>query len=345
MIEVTFERDPLEDLENMIATNGKISARECLERVENLPRGMADVVLFKLAKQWEKIDFSDLPRYEQIEATARRAKLEEKLLKSGQLKTGLDENDLLRVYLEELEEFSRMGDLKTLLAQYKTGDTEMAEKIVQLSLDRVVEMACDKFGYGLLIEDLIQEGGVGLWRGVLEYVGGDYEAHIRHWIGWYMTAALLQQAHLDGVLDKVRRGLVDFRDADLQLLYDLGRNPTMEEIAETMHISVEEADTYAAMFSQANTKEQLERARTPKEETPDDNHAVEDTAYFQTRQRIMEMLSTLTEQEVKLLTLRFGLEGGLPMDPQQAGQALGLTADEVIKMETTALLKLRQNAD
>ena len=54
------------------------------------------------------------------------------------------------------------------------------------------------------------------------------------------------------------------------------------------------------------------------------------------------MLSTLSEQEAKLLTLRFGLEGGLPQTPQQAGDALGLTADEVVKMETSALLKLRQ---
>jgi DNA-directed RNA polymerase sigma subunit (sigma70/sigma32) len=60
------------------------------------------------------------------------------------------------------------------------------------------------------------------------------------------------------------------------------------------------------------------------------------------RQRILDMLSTLTEQEAKVLTLRFGLEGGLPQTPQQAGQTLGLTADEVVNLEAAALTKLRQ---
>ncbi len=345
MMEFTFEKSPLEDLQNIIAAKGRLSAMECLEQLENLSEEQAGRVLFALSEQWEKIDISDIPTYEQNEQTVQRQKLEEKLIKSGQLMTGLEENDMLRLFLEEVEEISATGDLETLLTRYKTGDEEMAEKITNLSLNRVVEMACAMLGHGLLVEDLIQEGSMGLWRAVREYAGGDYEAHIRHWIGRYMTSALLLQAHTDGVLEKTRRGLADYTDADQRLLTELGRNPTLAEIAEAIHVSVEEAASYAAMLDQARAKEQLEQLRQPKETTPDDEQAVENTAYFQTRQRILEMLSTLTEQEARLITLRFGLEDNLPKTPEQVGSLMGLPPEKVVMIERNALLKLRKQAE
>ena len=87
----------------------------------------------------------------------------------------------------------------------------------------------------------------------------------------------------------------------------------------------------------------LQQATAPKEEeTPEEeNQAVEDTAYFRMRQRIEELLSVLPEQDAKLLTLRFGLEKGLPMSPEETGKALGLTVDEVTRREAAALALLR----
>ena len=140
----------------------------------------------------------------------------------------------------------------------------------------------------------------------------------------------------------MKTALEDFRDMDQQLLGELGRNPTLEEIAEAIHITPEEAATVAEMLTQAKLRQQTVLSREPKEETPDDNQAVEDTAYFQARQRVLDMLSTLSEQEAKLLTLRFGLDGGLPKTAQQAGEILGLTAEEAVNMEAAALSKLRK---
>ena len=99
------------------------------------------------------------------------------------------------------------------------------------------------------------------------------------------------------------------------------------------------ADTLEAarMMNKAKMESQ------PKEETPEDEQAVEDTAYFQMRQRIQELLSSLDEQSAKLLTLRFGLEGGVPMTPEQTGKILGMTPEEVVAAEATALMKLRTN--
>ena len=88
----------------------------------------------------------------------------------------------------------------------------------------------------------------------------------------------------------------------------------------------------------------LEKAKQPTQESqPEDDQAVEDTAYFQSRQRILDMLSTLEELEAKVLTLRFGLEGGSPCTPQEVGAKLALTADRVVEMEAAALEKLRKN--
>ena len=82
--------------------------------------------------------------------------------------------------------------------------------------------------------------------------------------------------------------------------------------------------------------------REPEPDPVEEEQAVEDTAYFQMRQRIQELLSSLSEADARLLTLRFGLEGGLPMSPEETGRQLGLTAAEVVERETAALSVLRK---
>ena len=344
MMEFTFEKSPLEQLLETLQPGESVSALDCLERIGDLSQEDGEAALLTLEEQAITLDISDLPRCSGDGEASVRLKLEQKLAKSGDLIAGLEENDPLRLYLEELSAIPAAGDENLLAEQYLAGDDDAAGQLVNLSLSRVVERACAMTGWGVLLLDLIQEGSLGLWQGVLHYTGGDYVSHICWWIDQYLAKAVLMQAHVGGTLEKMRCGLADFRDADQQLLSELGRNPTLEEIAEAIHISVEEAATYASMLTQARAKEQIARLTQPKEETPDDEQAVENTAYFQTRQRITEMLSTLTEQEAKLLSLRFGLEGGLPKTPEETGAVLGLTPEEVVTQEAAALLKLRQQA-
>ena len=147
------------------------------------------------------------------------------------------------------------------------------------------------------------------------------------------------QARENGVGQKMRKALESYRAADKELLTRLGRNPTLEEIALEMGISPEDAEVYQEMLRTASILEKAKKQ--PAEPQPEDEQAVEDTAYFQSRQRIGELLSTLTAQEAQVLSLRFGLEGGLPATPQETAAKLGLTADEVIRLETEALGKLR----
>ncbi|MBE7001598.1 MAG: sigma-70 family RNA polymerase sigma factor [Ruminococcaceae bacterium] len=341
-MEFTFEPSPWELAVDKLRAGDKISAMQCLHLLEELSEAEGEEALLSLEEKGVALDISDLPKSSGTGAAAVRLNLEQKLVEKGELLTGLAETDPLRLYLEELADMQSTEDAEQLAAQYAAGDDSVTQQLVNLSLNRVVESACQMTGRGVLLLDLIQEGSLGLWQGLLHYQGGNYVNHITWWIHQYLAKAVLLQASSSDIGQKLRRGMEDYQDMDQKLLVELGRNPTVEEIAEAIHVTVEEANTYASVLAQARLRQQVDSVRAPKEETPDDQHAVEDTAYFQMRQRILELLSTLSQQEAKLLTLRFGLEGGAPMTPQQTGEALGLTPDEVVQIETAALQKLRQ---
>ena len=119
-------------------------------------------------------------------------------------------------------------------------------------------------------------------------------------------------------------------------------NPTVEELAEALHITAEAAASIGDMLETARMMAQIKKEPEPEEEAAEENQAVEDTAYFQMRQRIADLLSELSEEDAKLITLRYGLEGGLPLNPQDTGKRLGLTPDEVVAREAAALAKLRK---
>ena len=140
---------------------------------------------------------------------------------------------------------------------------------------------------------------------------------------------------------KMRQALEDYRAVDERLLGDLGRNATVEEIAEELHMSVEETMAVARMLDNARRVHRTKAEVEPPEETEDDERHVEDTALFQMRQRILDLLSSLSKEDAKLLTLRFGLEGGKPLTPAEVGRKMGLTPEEVVAREAAALAQLR----
>jgi len=309
--------------------------------LEGLTEEEAEKALLLLEEKGVSLGVSGLPRTYGNTAATTRLQQEQKLAESGQLLEGLEKTDPLRFYMEEVQAIPQT-DWTPLVRRYAAGEDAVAQELAQLCLPMVLKQACMATGRGILLMDLIQEGNLGLWQGILHYTDGDFAEHILWWITQYLSKAIFLQARNCGVGEKLRQGMADYRDADQRLLEELGRNPTLEEIAEAIHITPQEAATYGNMISQAKLRQQVDDLQKPKEETPDDEQAVENTAYFQTRQRIAEMLSGLTEQEAKLLTLRFGLENGQPMDPQQTAQVLGMTPDEVIKLEAAALQKMRQ---
>ncbi len=288
------------------------------------------------------LDVGALPLDSGDGQTAQRLALEQALVAQGSLLEGLEENDPLKLYLQELAATPVTGDVNVLALELLAGEEAAREKLAGCMLSRVLARAGELTGRGVLLLDLIQEASLGLWEGLLHYTGGDIEAHCDWWICQYLAKIVTLQARNSGVGQKLRQGMEDFRAADRQLLTALGRNPTLEEVAAHMQISPEAAAVYEEMLTSARRMAQAKAAREPREQSPEDEMAVEDTAYFQSRQRILELLSALEPQDAELLTLRYGLEGGLPLDPQQVGARLGLTAREVVEKEAQALAKLRQ---
>ena len=338
-LDITFEDDYLADLPD----GGSVKASYLLTRLP-ADEDALEQILEELEQRHIALDISELPAQEPAGEAAVRLRREQELVRSDALLTALDETDPLRLYLEELAAIPAAGDPNVLAMELARGNTDVAERLVNLYLHRVVALAKQHTGYGVLLLDLIQEGSLGLWQGILAYCGGDIDAHCDWWIRQYMAKTVLTQALSGGLGQKLREGLKDYVDVDQKLLTELGRNPTLAEIAEAMHISEADAAVYGDMLRSAKNKQQVEAAREPAPATPDDDQAVEDTAYFQSRQRIMELLSQLSDREAALISLRYGLEGGLPLSPEQTGETLGLTAEEVVTMEAAALSKLRQDS-
>lgn len=292
------------------------------------------------------LDISDLPKAMLTGELGTRLRLEQQLARDGMLLTGLEANDPLRLYLEEIAAIPACGDIQLLGKQlYEANLTEREEpelwqNLLNLSLSRIVQIACEYTGYGVALLDLIQEGSMGLWQYMPLLCGEDFEALRDHCVRYVMKKLLILQAYANGVGQKMRQAMEDYRNVDEQLLTDLGRNPTLEEIAEALHMDVEAAGSVKEMIESARL---VNRAKTEPEPDPqEEEQAVEDTAYFQMRQRISELLSSLDETDAQLLTLRFGLEGGLPLSPEEAGKRLNMTAPEVVARETAALAKLRK---
>lgn len=345
MIEFEFEKSRWQQMVESIEYGGSLSAACFLTIMETEPEEAVDAAFGDLEQKRIALDVSDLEKPAATGETALRLQLEQKLVQSGNLTEGLDDNDPLRLYLEEVARTPAMGDPAVLAVEAVSGDEGAMDRLTNLMLSRVIALAQEQTGRGVLLLDLIQEGSLGLWQTILQYESGDFEAQCDWWIRQALAKAVTLQARNSGLGQKLRSGLEDYRDVDQQLLADMGRNPTLEEIARQMHITPEEAAVYESMLASARTMNRVKAAEEVPEESPDDEQSVENTAYFQSRQRIMELLSGLTPEDAQLLSLRFGLEGGLPMNPREVGEKLGLTPEEVVAREAAALAKLRQDAD
>lgn len=319
-LDIVFEDNGWKQIIDAKKSGQTLSAAQLLALLEQADETQVADALETLQKKHVTLDISDLPKFSVAGATATRLNLEEKLVRQNKLPQGLEENDPLRLYLEEL-------------AQMENGNDP-----VDRLLPQAVDCAKEFVGKGVLLLDLIQEASLGLLQGMENSQEGQ---ELTWWMRQYMAAAVFLQAKACGVGQKMRQALEDYRSVDEKLLTELGRNPTIEEIAQGMHMSAQEAGAVAETFQNVM---RMQRVKTPEpQQMPqEEDQAVEDTAYFQMRQRIAELLSTLNEQDAKLLTLRYGLEGGLPMKPEQVASQLGLTQDEVITREAAALAKLRQ---
>ena len=347
-IEVEFEDNGMQALLGPLKPGQHMSAAQLLTLLDDGSEEQLLDALDCLQEAGVLLDTADLPKTYGQSETAVRLRREEQLVREGLLMTALEETDPLRLYLEELAAIPVCGDTRLLAEELAkanaagNADQQLQNRLLDLSLSRVVELAEKFTGQGVLLLDLIQEGSMGLWQALADFSSGDFDAFRDAAVEMALARAVTLQAFADGVGQKLRTAMEDYSSVDDKLLTQLGRNPTLEEIAEEMHISSQDAAIVAAMVENART---MVRKAPPAEEAepqPEDDQAVEDTAYFQMRQRITELLSVLTPEDAKLLALRFGLESGKPQTPETVGKIMNLTAEEVVAREGAALSMLRQ---
>ena len=348
-IDVAFGDTELEKILSRLRPGDVLSAAELLTALDSESEETLLEAFDHLRDLDTALDVVALPRNAASGEAALRLRREAQLVQEGSLLTALEETDPLRLYLEEIAGIPAFGDICLLAEQLDEANREEREEpelwtqILNLCLSRVYELACEHTGLGVLLMDLMQEGSMGLWSALPCYAGGDFEA-FRDWhIRQAMAQTITLQAFSNGVGQKMRQAMEDYRSVDERLLAELGRNPTLEEIAQQLHMTVEETTMVASMLESARNVNRAHAETEEKEPEPDDQQAVEDTAYFQMRQRIQELMSQLEPREAELLTLRFGLEGGLPLSPADTGRRLGLTPEEVVAREAAALAQLRAN--
>ena len=338
-LDFSFDNSPWELFLSGKREGDRISAAHFLTLLEQETEDAVEDAFAALDDRKLMLDVSDLPVKQYTGQAALRLRQEAEIAEKAMDVSGLNPTDPLRLYLEEIRERPRQTDEKALAERAAQGDQRAAEQLMHQGLHRVVEIVPEFVGYGVLMMDLLQEGGLALWQAI-QVPEGDYLTRRDRAIRAAMAKAVTLQARANGVGQKMRQALEDYRAVDERLLAELGRNATLEEIALELHMTPEDAETVRKVLEDARM---LQQATAPKEEeASEEEQAVEDTAYFQMRQRISELLSVLPEEDAKLLTLRFGLEKGLPMSPEDTGEALGLTVDQVLRREAKALAMLRE---
>lgn len=339
-MDISFGDSPWEAWMDRKRYGDSLSAAQLLTFLEEETEEGVEDAFAALEDRGLKLDVTTLPSRQFVGQAALRLRQEEQMAKENMALKDLGPNDPLRLYLEEIASLPPAEETEELLRQAADGDEKAQEILTGAGLRRVAEIAKEFTGYGVLLMDLIQEGSMGLWKVVSGFSGGDYPSLRDDAIRQAMARAVTLQARESGVGRKMRQALEDYRAVDQRLLAELGRNPTLEEIAQELHMTPENAATVKRNLDDARI---LAQATAPKEEAEpeEETQAVEDTAYFQMRQQITELLSVLPEEDARLLSLRFGLDKELPLSPEDTGKRMGLTPQEVVAREAAALARLR----
>ena len=279
-LDVSFEDSPWEAFLRTKRAGDTVSAANLLTMLEEENEQVVEDALQALEDGGLNLNIFDLPKTSGSGEAALRLRQEAQLVEKGLNPKELEPNDPLRLYLEEVAQLSSTGDEQALAAKCAAADECAMETLTNLGLHRVLEIAKDHVGCGVLLLDLIQEGSLGLWQAIQGYREGDYDAYRDYWIRFYMAKAVFLQARANGVGQKLRGALEDYRAVDERLLSELGRNPTLEEIAEAMHISPEETSVVKKMLDDARLLAQAKKQPEPEEEKEAEEQAVEDTAYL-----------------------------------------------------------------
>ena len=264
---------------------------------------------------------------------------------------GVSIEDPVRMYLKEIGKVSLLSaDEEIELAKrMEKGDEAAKKRLAEANLRLVVSIAKRYVGRGMLFLDLIQEGNLGLIKAVEKFdyrKGYKFSTYATWWIRQAITRAIADQArtiripvHMVETINKLIR-------VSRQLLQELGREPTPEEIAEEMNMPV---DRVREILKISQEPVSLETPIGEEEDShlgdfiQDDNVPVpsDAAAFTLLKEQLVEVLGTLTEREQKVLRLRFGLDDGRARTLEEVGKEFNVTRERIRQIEAKALRKLR----
>ena len=276
---------------------------------------------------------------------------EEELIDPVELAAEYNLDDPVRMYLKEI------GQVRLLTAEEELelarrvseGDKAAKDKLTEANLRLVVSIAKKYSGRGLHILDLIQEGNTGLIRAVdkFDYTKGNkFSTYATWWIRQAITRAIADQArtirvpvHMVEVINKATR-------CNRKLVQELGREPTLEEIAEELNLPIEkiiEANRTAADTLSLDMPVGDEEDTTIGSFVEDDNTPgpVDATSNMLLAEALTEILGTLTDREADVLRMRFGMYDGRTHTLEEVGQIFGVTRERIRQIENKAIRKLR----
>ncbi|CDO01870.1 RNA polymerase sigma factor [Oceanobacillus picturae] len=346
--ELTIEQAKDQLLE-MGKKRGVLAYEEIADRLSNfvIESDQMDEFYEYLGEQGVEIigESEEDPNMQQI------AKEEEFNLNDLSVPLGIKINDPVRMYLKEIGRVDLLSAAEEidLATRIENDEDEAKRRLAEANLRLVVSIAKRYVGRGMLFLDLIQEGNMGLMKAVEKFdyrKGFKFSTYATWWIRQAITRAIADQArtiripvHMVETINKLIR-------VQRQLLQDLGREPTPEEIGEEMELS---PDKVRDILKIAQEPVSLE---TPIGEE-DDSHLgdfIEDqeavspsdhAAYELLKEQLEDVLDTLTDREENVLRLRFGLDDGRTRTLEEVGKVFGVTRERIRQIEAKALRKLR----
>ncbi|HEY4760887.1 MAG TPA: RNA polymerase sigma factor RpoD/SigA [Thermoguttaceae bacterium] len=275
------------------------------------------------------------------------------MTKTTRRRQGVSVQSPLETYLREINETSLLSaaDEHELAIAIGSGDSQARDRMVRANLRLVVNIARGYTGKGLGLQDLIEEGNLGLLRAVEGFdpaIGTRFSTYASYWIKQSIKRALINSAKTIRIPAYMVELLSKWRRASTRLAEELGRTPTPEEIARVLGLPRKKLPIIKKAIRIYNLTPQTDQAeagwslgemimddriRTPEDELVDNDNLL----------HVLRQLETMDPREATVLRLRFGLDGHEPRTLKEIGESLGLTRERVRQIETEALNKLAES--
>ena len=344
------ENEKVQDIVKKVKESGKITYGELAKELENTNPEQIDKVFDAFEEMGVSLlndDFEEEPDIEDLKEVE-DLKLDEITDTSYE---GISVDDPVRMYLREIGKIPLLSYDKELelAKRILDGDEEAKQELAEANLRLVVSIAKKYVGRGMLFLDLIQEGNMGLIKAVekFDYTKGfKFSTYATWWIRQAITRAIADQARTIRIPVHMVETINRLIRTSRHLLQQFGREPTIEEIAQEMDMSVEKVMEIQKIAQDPVSLE------TPIGEEDDshlgdfiqdeDSPAPQDAAsYTLLREQLNEVMKTLTPREAKVLRLRFGLDDGKARTLEEVGKEFDVTRERIRQIEAKALRKLR----